>query len=450
MTGSLHLVPPARSTQTEKLPTTAPGGIGRRHLFDGTVSYGVRSREHPEGVAAHDLDDHVLVYGPRPTAAGHHGEDLIDTLQELALTGRGGGHFPVAAKWRAVLRAGGGGLVVANGAEGEPASAKDAALLQLRPHLVLDGLALAAEAVGADTAVVWLHEGDIATHRAVTLALAERRAARAPDVTVRVATGPDAYLTGESSAVVRALSGGPALPYAARRPAAESGVGGRPTLLHNAETLARVALAAGSGGGPGAAPGTLLTVLGTARRVVLEARPGQTLGGIALVALGGEDRGRTPAAVLVGGFGGSWLPWSTVATLPPTEPALRRVGASLGAGVVLPLPVGGCGLAETALVLSYLAASGARQCGPCLFGLPALVEVMTDVAAGAARRSNLRRFERLAGQVDGRGACHHPDGAVRLVRTALAVFADDVRRHRVDGPCLGALRPPTFPVPDAG
>ncbi len=422
-------------------------------ILAGPVTFALGSREHPQGVPPHDLGDHLGTYGPRPPATGHHGDRLLDALQELALTGRGGGHFPVVAKWRTVLRAGGGGTVVANGAEGEPASAKDAALLQLRPHLVLDGLTLAAEAVGADDAVVWLHEGDVATHRTVALALAERRAAGG-EIGIRVATGPDRYLSGESSVVVRALSGGPALPYLARRPAAESGIGGRPTLVQNAETLARVALAARTGAGADAGAdvqgGTLLTVVGAGRRLVLEAGPAETIGGIVAGALAGSGDGRPPAAVLVGGYGGSWLPWATVAPLAPTEPALRRAGASLGAGVVLPLPPGGCGLAETAAVLRYLAASGARQCGPCLFGLPAMAELVTAVASGAARRSDVRQLDRFAGQVEGRGACHHPDGAVRLVRTAFTVFADDVRRHLSGGACPGSLRPTSFPVPEVG
>jgi len=182
--------------------------------------------------------------------------------------------------------------------------------------------------------------------------------------------------------------------------------------------------------------------------VVLEADPSQTLGAIIAGVLGATDRSRPPSAVLVGGFGGSWVPWSVLDPLEPTEPALRRVGVSLGAGLLLPLPAGGCGLSETAAVLRYLAASSARQCGPCLFGLPAMDELVTAVATGSAKRSDVRQLERFSGQIERRGACHHPDGAIRLVRSAFSVFADDLKRHLSDGPCPGALRLPTFPVPE--
>ena len=109
------------------------------------------------------------------------GDGLVDLLAEAALTGRGGGHFPAAAKWRTVRattrRTGVLPIVVANAAEGEPASAKDAALLARRPHLVLDGLADAAEAVAATEAVIWLHDSAHELNRVVVHALQERRAA---------------------------------------------------------------------------------------------------------------------------------------------------------------------------------------------------------------------------------------------------------------------------------
>jgi NADH:ubiquinone oxidoreductase subunit F (NADH-binding) len=130
------------------------------------------------------------------------------------------------------------------------------------------------------------------------------------------------------------------------------------------------------------------------------------------------------------------------------QPALRAAGASLGAGVLAPLPVDRCGLAETARVLRFLAASGARQCGPCLFGLPVLAGAVDRLARGEPRRGDLRDLDRWAAEVHGRGGCHHPDGAVTLLRSALDVFADDVARHRRGMPCAGADASPLLPIPD--
>jgi NADH:ubiquinone oxidoreductase subunit F (NADH-binding) len=426
------------------------GSVGstRAGLLDGPVTLPLGDRTVGTE-RRHALLHHLAVYGPRPDARGRGGDALLWAVEEVDLTGRGGGHFPVAAKWRAALDAGGGGLVVANCAEGEPASAKDATLLQLRPHLVLDGLALAAETLGSRQAVVWLHQGDSAAIGAVRAALAERRAVLGhamEGLDIRVALGPDRYLTGESSAVVSALSGGPALPFLARRPAAVQGVGGRPTVIHNAETLARVALLARSGADP-ELDGPLLTVVGPDRRAVVPAQPGETFD--RLVRRSGVVP-HQPAAVLLGGYGGQWSTWSELAPLEVSQAAARSVGRSLGAGVVAPIGPGVCGLSETARVMAYLAESSARQCGPCLFGLPDLAGLTVRLADGRAGPGDVRRLVRLAAQVSGRGACHHPDGAVQLLRSALLTFEPDVRHHLARGRCAGADRPPTLPLPAMG
>ncbi len=396
-------------------------------------------------VITEHLADHLASFGPRPRLGA---ETMLALLDGIGLTGCGGGHFPAARKWRTVREAARGSgrsaVVVANAGEGEPASAKDAALLAHRPHLVLDGLALAAETVGAGDVVVWTHGDAHALHRVLVQALAERRSAGLAEPPVRLVSGPGRYLSGEASAVVRALSGGPALPAHQRVPAAIAGVRGRPTLVNNVETLARAGLAARTGVS-GWRPSSLVTVLAGGRRTVVEVPPTMRLADAALA--GGWKVDAAPQAVLLGGYGGSWLPWARAADLPVDEAAMRTAGLSLGAGVVALLPHGGCGLAETARVSAYLAANSARQCGPCRFGLPAISGVLDDLVRGTARRADLKRLQRWAGEVTGRGGCHHPDGAVRIVLSALRAFPEDVERHRHGAPCPGVGRRPVLPIP---
>lgn len=436
------------ATLTAPARPEAPGLLGAR------VDYDARSPIRLAGPAPHTFSHHRQLWGRLPSAVGADLDRLLHTLEAIGLAGRGGGHFGVARKWRTALAAGGGGTVVANGAEGEPASAKDAALLQHRTHLVLDGLACAAEAIGADHTVLWLHAGATASLQAVERALAERKAAGRREPAVDVVLGPDSYLTGESSAIVRALSGGPALPAFRRVSAARSGIGGLPTLVHNVETLARVGVAARSGA-DGYHDSTLVTVVTGGLRTVLERDPSTTIA--EAVATARTDRGSIPngdplpqgepQAVLLGGYGGSWLPWADAAGLPLEHGALRRAGAGLGAGIVIPLPADTCGLAETAAAVDYLARSSARQCGPCLFGLRDVADLVGALARGVAGRAQVRLLHRFAGEIDGRGGCHHPDGAVRLVRTALTTFADDVDHHVGRGRCLHAGTPPVLPIP---
>ena len=410
------------------------------------ASVGLHDERSIDG--SHELQDlrtHHAAWGRRPDDSARDVEPLLESIAEVALSGRGGAHFPVAVKWRAVLAAGGGGTVVANAAEGEPASAKDGVLLRARPHLVLDGLATAAEALGATDVVIWLHGGAADTQRVLTHALAERRAARLQELPMRIVRAPDSYLSGEGNAVVRALSGGPALPDFAVLPAATVGVHGRPTLVQNVETLARIAVLSRTGA-EDYASSALLTVVGGGRRTVLERATTSTVA--AAVATAGNLLATEPQAVLLGGYGGAWLPWAEAADLPVFEPTLRAAGASIGAGVVAPLPARACGLVETASVFGFLAASSARQCGPCLFGLRSISTVLDDLARGRARRQDVERIQRHAAEVSGRGACRHPDGAIRLMASALRTFAADVSAHAAGSPCPESRQAPSLPVPE--
>ncbi len=377
-----------------------------------------------------NLADHHARFGVRPSCRGAAGRDLLDRLTAAELTGRGGGHFRVATKWQRVQSAswhrGGlrdpGPVVIANGAEGEPLSRKDSALLELRPHLVLDGLACAAETLGASRSVLWLDGDAHAARGAVTRALAER-AAHAPDLPVpEVLVSEHTYLSGESSAVVQGVSGGPSRPGFARVPAAQRGVDGLPTLVQNVETLARVGLLARD-----ADPDTvLLTVAARDHLVVVECSERASLAAVVADTVGGPP----PQALLLGGYGGSWVPWSQAVQLSASEREVRELGLSLGAGVVMPVAAGECGLTHTAEIAEYLADQTARQCGPCQFGLPAIAQSMRLLADARFGRADSRRLDRFLTEVAGRGACHHPDGAVRLVRTALVTFAADVQAHR--------------------
>jgi NADH:ubiquinone oxidoreductase subunit F (NADH-binding) len=258
------------------------------------------------------------------------------------------------------------------------------------------------------------------------------------------------------SALVRYLNGGPALPgFTPPRPF-ERGVRGRPTLVSNVETLANLALISRHGAGwfravgTDSAPGSaLVTVAGAVRRPGVHEIPlGMPVRDVLGLAGGCGEIGGVQA-VLAGGFFGSWLPGGAALDTPAAPEALRAAGASFGAGVFLVLPVAGCGLAETTRVLRYLAEESAGQCGPCVNGLPAIADAFGQLAFGRGPHTRtVRHLHELFGLVDGRGACHLPDGVARLGVSALRVFAEDLRRHE-RGPCLAAHGARAFPVPSA-
>ena len=385
-----------------------------------------------------DLACHQSRLGPLPEARA----DLIDLLERSALRGRGGASFPVGSKWRSVAsRSSGAAVVLANGAEGEPLSWKDRTLMAARPHLVLDGAFLAASAVGADQVVLYVGEQHRAAHAAMARALGERSARERR--MARVVASPARYVAGEESAAVHFVNGGPAVPTSVPPRPFQRGVGGRPTLVQNVESLANAALIARFGDawhrsvGRGGAVGTVLvTVTGAVRMAgVLEVEAGTSVGQAIEAAGGslGELR-----AVLLGGYFGSWLDAPQAWHLPLDAAALQARGASLGCGVVAAMARDVCGARETARIMRYLARESAAQCGPCFFGLRALAEACERLAGGRAEPEDIERLRRWAREVRGRGACRHPDGAVSMLQSALRVFEREFDKHQASYGCESA------------
>ncbi|MGF1432407.1 NADH-ubiquinone oxidoreductase-F iron-sulfur binding region domain-containing protein [Kitasatospora sp. LaBMicrA B282] len=402
------------------------------------------------------LAEHLDRYGPAPLPTDRRDRQaLIEAVEQAGLTGRGGAAFPTGVKLRSVAERRGPAVLVVNGMESEPASRKDEALLDLAPHLVLDGAALAAAAVGATAVHLCLPRDEARAAQAAWLAeaVAERRRAGLDPLPVELHLLPHHYVSSEESSLVQWLNGGPARPLATPPRPFEKGVARRPTLVDNVETLAHLALIARYGpawfrtAGRPDAPGTaLVTVSGAVREPgVREVPLGMPLGTL-LAGVGGTTR--PLGALLVGGFFGSWLPAEQALRVPFAKPALAELGAGPGAGVLVALPAQACGLAETARVLRFLAAQSAQQCGPCRFGLPAVAADFELLAWGTPDGELARRLPHRVGLLAGRGACRHPDGASRLAATALSTFAADVEHHLLAGPCPGTALPPVLVVPD--
>ena len=296
-----------------------------------------------------------------------------------------------------------------------------------------------------------MHEGRTDLLDALSRALAERAAAGLPDAEVEVVEVPDRYVASEESALVHLLNGGPALPLSTPPRPFERGVRRLPTLVDNVETLAQLALIARHGpawfreAGTMEAPGTALVTVSGAVAVPGVYEVAMGINGAELLAVAGGPS-EPVQAVLAGGYFGAWLPTASFTAAEISPPGLRAAGAAFGAGVFIVLPAGSCGLAETARVAAYLAEQSAGQCGPCVKGLPALAEALTTLAVRGDRRAP-EVIDHLVPFVQGRGACRHPDGATRLIASALTAFGDDVRRHRRDGRCSGLRRAPVLPVP---
>jgi len=352
--------------------------------------------------------------------------DLLRLVRGVGLRGRGGAAFPFAVKLEAASRRR-RPVVVVNLSEGEPASAKDSALALARPHLVLDGAVATARALGARELHLVLSGERPQVRRSIVQALAERH----DGLDVHDHDAAPRFVAGQARAVIELMSGRPNLPVTAWVPEAIEGHRGRPTLLSNAETWAHVGLLALRGEvayrhhGTAQEPGTTLLTL---------TRPGE-LPHVHEVAYGTrlrdvlpEDARGLPA--LVGGFHGSWATWPTVASARVSVARMRELGTPLGAVVVLTPDADTCPVELSSRIVDFLAGQSAGRCGPCRNGLPSLAAALRAVLHGTGGPD---RVAELAGLVSGRGACAHPDGTARLVRSLLAVMPHEVAAHAAGG-----------------
>jgi NADH:ubiquinone oxidoreductase subunit F (NADH-binding) len=400
-----------------------------------------------------DLKGHIGTHGPLHVPLDRDGSwqrGFVDSLEASGLTGRGGGAFPASIKLALARSAGPGGTVVVNGMEGEPASDKDKILLTRVPHLVLDGAQYLAAVCRADRIVVCIPLGRDAVAAAVSHALVERARHRYAGVKEEVVRPPDRFIAGEESALINWMESGRSLPVLRSDKGRPLRIRRGPALVQNTETLAHVALIARHGPGPFRSrgmtedPGTcLVTVSGTvAHPGVVEVDRGTPLWDI----VSRSHPVEPVQALMVGGYGGTWVGPEHFGA-PYTTMSLRTIGAAAGVGVIVVLGAASCGVAESARVAHYLADQSAGQCGPCVYGLPAIADDLARLASSKGDSDTAARLSRRLRQVSGRGACRHPDGVVGMVRSALTVFATDIAAHGRGEPCPYWRKHTTFRFP---
>ena len=392
-----------------------------------TVWPGLRPRLLRQSQGVEEHAEYVQSGGYADLAAP---EALLDEVDRSGLLGRGGAAFPLAVKLRTVRAAALAGsptVVLANGEEGEPASVKDKWLLRNRPHLVLDGVRLAARIVAADRAYVYV--SDVASAHAVQTAL---DAFPDTDVAVSVVTVDPGYVAGEETAAVRAVNGGPAKPTDKPPRPFEEGVAGLPTLVSNVETLANLPFLLQHGAdefrsaGTSASPGTFLaTVTGAGLPVALYELPH----GVPVAELLEHHGVATDQVqgVLMGGYFAGLLNREVLdATL--DHETMRRLNSGLGCGA-LAVITDDCPVAVAASVMAYFDRENAGQCGSCFNGTAAMSAVTEALRAGTATEDDLTRLERWSVVLRGRGACATLDAATNVAASLLRAFPNDVARH---------------------
>jgi NADH-quinone oxidoreductase subunit F len=354
--------------------------------------------------------------------------ELLRRAEAANLRGRGGGWFPAARKWKAVRAEEGDPVVIANGAEGEPGSIKDRFVMTRRPRDVVRGLVVAARAVGAREAVVFLKGSFDAPAAAIESALGE---SALDGLTVTVRRGDDGYVTGEETAVLETLEG--RRPWPRPKPPLPAAVGlfGRPTLVQNVETLSRVEKALGDPDRFRSSEETLVSLWGDVRRPGLYEVPL----GLPLSRLIEEHGQGAPDGVsMVFPSASAAPPLLADALDTPLHPdALRAAGSALGTASVLVVGAAASPFAVAASLVRFFEREACGQCPPCTMGTASLARIVTAVGARTGRAKDMADLAEVAGFMSGHGYCAHCRTAAASTTGLLARFASEVRAHVEDG-----------------
>ena len=317
-------------------------------------------------------------------------ERIVEELKASGLTGFGGAGFPTGVKWEAVSREPAPRYVVVNADEGEPGTIKDRYVMELRPHLFVEGMVIAMRFAEASAGFVYIREEYATARERIARALEEFRQAGLLDGrSVEIVVGAGAYIAGEESAMLESMEGRRAMPRLRPPFPAQVGYLGRPTLINNVETLAHVPAILAKGGewwaglGRRETPGSRLWSVSGA-----VARPGcyEAPSGITTRELVDEHAGGFTdevGAVVPGGAASGILPPSAL-DVPLTRDALREYGAGVGSAAVQVFPARYSPLRLLAETMRFFAEESCQKCTPCRIGNRALHHVCEELEHGRA------------------------------------------------------------------
>ena len=378
-------------------------------------------------------------------------DDIIRTMESSGLRGRGGAGFPTGQKWRIVWQQPGETkYVICNGDEGDPGAFMDRMILESFPYRVIEGLAIAAVAVGAHEAIFYVrHEYPQALRRVkAALAECERRGwlgdrLLGSDYPLRISIkeGAGAFVCGEETALIASVEGRRGMPRLRPPFPAQSGLWGKPTLINNVETLAMVPWIIRHGGEKFAAIGTktskgtkVFSLAGKVQRAgLIEIPMGTTLRQIVEEIGGGVAAGRTFKAVQIGGPSGGCVP-ARLADTPVDYESLRDVGAIMGSGGMVVLDDTACMVDIARYFLQFTQNQSCGKCTFCRIGTKRMLELLNLLCAGKASRTHLQELEQLAPQVTQGSLCGLGKTAPNPVLTTLRYFRDEYEAH-LQGRC---------------
>jgi NADH-quinone oxidoreductase subunit F len=378
-------------------------------------------------------------------------EQLISAVEQSGLRGRGGAGFPTSQKWRMVRQQPGDvKYAICNGDEGDPGAFMDRMILESFPFRVIEGLAIAAVAIGAHEGIFYIrHEYPLAVQRVraaiKTLEqcswLGERLFGADFPLRLSVMEGAGAFVCGEETALIASVEGRRGMPRLRPPFPAESGLWGKPTLINNVETLAQVPWIIRNGAEKFAAIGTakskgtkVFALAGKIRRGgLIEVPMGTTIREIIEEIGGGAAEGHRFKAVQIGGPSGGCVP-ARLADTPVDYESLHEVGAIMGSGGMVVLDDSTCMVDIARYFLEFTQDQSCGKCTFCRVGTKRMLDILNRLCAGKAQRSQITELERLALQVGAGSLCGLGKTAPNPVLSTLRYFREEYEAH-VQGRC---------------
>lgn len=378
-------------------------------------------------------------------------EQIIETIEKGGLRGRGGAGFPSAAKWKlARSQSAQTKYVICNGDEGDPGAFMDRMLLESFPYRIIEGLAIAAVAVGAHEGIFYIrHEYPLAVKRvraAIKLCqqrgwLGERLLGASYPLQLTIKEGAGAFICGEETALIASIEGGRGMPRLRPPFPAVAGLWGQPTVINNVETLAMVPWILRRGADAFAQLGTatskgtkVFALAGNVRRGgLIEIPMGTTIREIVEEIGGGVHPGRRFKAVQIGGPSGGCIP-ARLADTPVDFESLRQVGAIMGSGGLVVLDDKACMVDIARYFLQFTQNQSCGKCTFCRIGTKRMLDILDRLCAGKGTRKDLEELERLCQQVGAGSLCGLGKTAPNPVLTTLRYFREEYEAH-LQGRC---------------
>ncbi|MBI5895078.1 MAG: SLBB domain-containing protein [Desulfobacterales bacterium] len=385
---------------------------------------------------------------------------IIDEIKKSGLRGRGGGGFPTGIKWATCAKHHGDRYVICNADEGDPGAYMDRSLLEGNPHSVVEGMIVAARAIGSKEGYVYVrHEYPLAVTN-LTIALKKCREAgllgknilgSGLDFDIKISRGGGAFVCGESTALMSSLEGKPGRPRAKYVHTVEKGFRNGPSNLNNVETYANVPVIVNKGADWYSSIGTehskgtkIFSLVGKVVNTgLVEVPMGTTLRKIVFDIGGGIPKKKKFKAVQTGGPSGGCIP-ERFLDLPVDFDELAKVGSMMGSGGMIVMDEGTCMVDLARYFVEFLKDESCGQCNPCREGLKQMLDILTNICQGHGKEGDIELLEEVGSMVQKFSLCGLGTSAANPVLTTVLYFRDEYEKHIRDKKCSAGVCKPLF------